>query len=316
METAIPQPVLPWTGLPEEKRRFRLIYGQVLAIFLVISCVVPYLSLPVSEEEVETKLPPRIARILTDRQKPVAEPPAPARVTTPLPVPAPRPEHDSKPVIASSVGKSRVEQPARNKSPRPGILAMSDALKELRDGVPDIAASDSGQYPVIGDSRGKSGRSSRLVAGVTGGSEGIDADVISSQTVIGARGLPGRELTSVQSPIAGMGTSAQGRDTSGNRSGLVRTEDEIQEILDRNKSAMYTLYNRELRTDPDLQGKIVISITIATSGKVTRCDIVYSELDSASLKQKLVRLIKAIDFGNKPGVPIVTTSVPIEFFPI
>jgi TonB family protein len=86
-------------------------------------------------------------------------------------------------------------------------------------------------------------------------------------------------------------------------------------MLDRNKGAMYTLYNRELRKDATLQGKVVMSITIASAGKVTRCVILSSELDSASLEQQLLALIKRIDFGNKPGVPAVTTKIPIEFFP-
>ena len=95
----------------------------------------------------------------------------------------------------------------------------------------------------------------------------------------------------------------------------MRSEEEIQEVLDRNKGAMYTLYNRELRKDSTLQGKLVMSITIAPTGKVTRCVILSSELGAASLEQQLVALIRRIDFGNKPGVVAVTTKIPVEFFP-
>jgi TonB family protein len=78
---------------------------------------------------------------------------------------------------------------------------------------------------------------------------------------------------------------------------------------------MYTIYNRALRHDATLQGKLVLKLTIAPSGRVTRCTIIDSELNAASLEKQLIRLIKGIDFGNKPGVPVVTTKVPIEFFP-
>jgi hypothetical protein len=47
----------------------------------------------------------------------------------------------------------------------------------------------------------------------------------------------------------------------------------------------------------------------------TECRILSSELNAASLEQKLVLLIKRIDFGARPGVPSVSTRVPIEFFP-
>jgi TonB family protein len=70
-----------------------------------------------------------------------------------------------------------------------------------------------------------------------------------------------------------------------------------------------------LRFDPTLRGKIVLAITIAPSGKVSECRVVSSELEAPSLERKLVLLIKDIDFGAKPGVPSVTTKVPIEFFP-
>ena len=108
---------------------------------------------------------------------------------------------------------------------------------------------------------------------------------------------------------------SRGSTSRPSKGGVGRSEEEIQEVLDRNKGAMYTLYNRELRKDASLQGKLVMSITIAPAGHVTRCVILSSELDSASLEGQLVVLIKRIDFGNKPDVPAVTTKVPIEFFP-
>ena len=60
---------------------------------------------------------------------------------------------------------------------------------------------------------------------------------------------------------------------------------------------------------------MVVSISIAPSGKVTNCRIVYSELGTAAFEGKLVSLIRGIDFGAIAGVPPVTTKVPIEFFP-
>ena len=97
--------------------------------------------------------------------------------------------------------------------------------------------------------------------------------------------------------------------------GNVRSREQIQQQLDRNKGAMYSLYNRELSKNASLQGKLVMSITIAPAGNVTRCVILSSDLDSASLEQQLVTLISRMEFGNRPGVGAVTTRIPIEFFP-
>jgi protein TonB len=70
-----------------------------------------------------------------------------------------------------------------------------------------------------------------------------------------------------------------------------------------------------LRVDPELHGTVLLTITIDPTGKVTRCRVLDSELDSPSLERDLLALVRQIDFGNRPGVPVVTTRIPIEFFP-
>jgi hypothetical protein len=153
-----------------------------------------------------------------------------------------------------------------------------------------------------------------LAAGVTEGSSGIVGGV-AYQSVLGPTGLPAKSEGSVQGgSLQGAGVPVTGS-ASAPGARLGRSEDEIQEILDRNKGAIYRLYNRALRRDSTLKGKLVMSITIAPSGRVTRCAIVDSELDAASLEKQLIALIKGIDFGKKAGVSVVTTKVPIEFFP-
>ncbi len=99
-------------------------------------------------------------------------------------------------------------------------------------------------------------------------------------------------------------------------SGETRSREEIQEILERNKPAIYRLYNNALRRDPELQGHVLMSITIAPSGQVTACSILFSELKAAALEAQLVDLVRRIDFGAKPEARLVTTKVPIEFFPL
>ena len=93
-----------------------------------------------------------------------------------------------------------------------------------------------------------------------------------------------------------------------------RSIEEIQMVFDRNKGAIYSVYNRALRQDPALQGKIVLRLTIAPSGKVTRCDVVSSELHDVALEKKISQRIKLFDFGSK-DVSQVTINYPIDFLP-
>jgi len=147
---------------------------------------------------------------------------------------------------------------------------------------------------------------------VTRGSGGLEGGVPHG-SVLGAPGLPEREAGGHSGSLAGSDTNSVS--TSATPRGGGRSQQQIQELLDRNKGAMYTLYNRELRNNASLQGKLVMSITIAAAGHVTRCVILSSELDSAALEQQLVELVSRLDFGEKPGASAVTTKIPIEFFP-
>ena len=112
---------------------------------------------------------------------------------------------------------------------------------------------------------------------------------------------------SASNPQAGAPVSAE--------STSLRTEGDIQAVLDRHKGEVFTLYNRALRDDPDLQGKLLIRISIDAAGRVTSCSILNSELGATELEQELVALVKGIRFGSVPGAGVVTTRIPIEFFP-
>ena len=85
-------------------------------------------------------------------------------------------------------------------------------------------------------------------------------------------------------------------------------------VFDRNKGAIYSVYNRALRKDPTLQGKVVLQLTIAPSGKVIRCELVSSELHDAALGQKITQRVKLFNFESK-DVSEVTITYPIDFLP-
>jgi len=78
-----------------------------------------------------------------------------------------------------------------------------------------------------------------------------------------------------------------------------RSIEDIKLVFDRNKGSIYTLYNRALREDPTLQGKVVVKLTIAPSGQVLDCQLVSSELRSPDLERKVLLRIKQFDFGAR-----------------
>jgi protein TonB len=308
MSTLTLQASLPWTGSHEEDRRFRRILLQTLVILLAAGAITPYIRIPQPDSGTAEEMPPRRVRLL-------------AMQASPVPGPAPQPAAtaaaaatEPEPVPQSTPGKAPATPrlTPREKAASSGVLAMSDALARLRSTTPKTGI-ETGQDVVTSRGRAETGRASLLTTGVTRGSSGIEGGV-APQSVLGAAGLPGRGGSGQGSGSREVRVPGTGR-AAAPAPVRTRSEEEIQEVLDRNKGAMYTLYNRELRKDASLQGKLVLSITIAPAGNVTRCDILSSELGAVSLEQQLVALVRRIDFGSKPGVPAVTTKIPIEFLP-
>jgi TonB family protein len=304
MSTMTLQASLPWATSHEEDRRFRRILLQTLLISLVVGTVTPYVRIPQPDAGIAEELPPRRVRLLGEQQAPAPQPP-PVQTVPAVTAPSAPQTVPERPPAAPVVTP-------RQKAASSGILTMSDELARLRDKAPRTGTA-SVQDDTVSQGHAETANSSALTANVIRGSNGIDGGV-AHQSVLGAGGLPGREK-SRQGADGREGRAVTSGRASAPSPGVVRSQEEIQEILDRNKGAMYALYNRELRKDATLQGKVVMSITIAPAGNVTRCVILSSGLGSASLEQQLVALIKRIDFGNKPDVPVVTTKIPIEFFP-
>ena len=86
-------------------------------------------------------------------------------------------------------------------------------------------------------------------------------------------------------------------------------------MFDRNKGAIYALYSRALREQPELQGKLVLEFTIAPTGEVTMCRVVSSELNDPELESKIVARVRLFHFEAK-DVESITTTKPIDFFPV
>jgi hypothetical protein len=142
-------------------------------------------------------------------------------------------------------------------------------------------------------------------------SGGINTAGMSRNT--GGSGLAGHDTTTVSSTVAGLGAGPALR-RPGASDLPARSREEIEMVFDKNKGAIYALYNRALRRDPTLQGKLVLKLTIEPSGAVSFCEIVSSELTDDELLRKLIKRVKLFRFDAK-DVATITTTKPIDFFP-
>jgi len=129
---------------------------------------------------------------------------------------------------------------------------------------------------------------------------------------VGSGGGSGTGFARVESSIAGVEESTR---PLSDGPGPGRTDEEIQIVFDRYKAALYRIYNRELRKDPTLRGKILLRISIEGNGAVSMCKVESTDLGSPELVAKIVARIKRFNFGPKEGVPKITILYPIDFLP-
>ncbi len=292
---------LPWEMAQVEDDRFRRLVKQVAIAVLAFCIVMPLLPLPEPDPNEIKELPPRFARLLLEK-------PAP-----PPPPPVIQNKQEDKP-LAKEIEKVVQEQKskpeeARKKAAQAGLLPFAEQLADLRDSPSlDNVMNDQSLNASVGEAVRV--ERSYIAAKAGHGSGGINTSGMSRNT--GGDGLAGRGTTQVSSPVAGIGGGGP-RVTKGG-SGPSRSREEIELVFEKNKGAIFALYNRALRRDPNLQGKLVLRLTIAPSGVVTACEIDSSEINDPEMERKLVQRVKMFRFEAK-DVATVTTTKPIDFFP-
>ena len=289
---------LPWTPEEDEERRLRNTARTLLTVFLVIGLVIPFL--PVSERPEPPALPPEVISLVLE-----PPPPKPEEKKPEPPKPDAKPKPVPKPVDRTAE--------ARRKAEKSGLLAMKDQLEDLRQALDPTQMSSA---PMIGKVEGESRAERSLITSRTGvGSSGINTGKLSAGFGRGPGNLKGHAAgTAVPSFADRIGADRAQATRSGAGGKAARSREEIEMVFDRNKSAIYALYSRALRDRPELQGKVVVQLTIAPSGEVTDCRIVSTDLLEPEFERKLVARIRLFRFEDK-DVEAITTTKPIEFFP-
>jgi membrane protein involved in colicin uptake len=201
---------------------------------------------------------------------------------------------------------------ARKKAERAGLMAFKDDFADLIDDTPVAKLGAKAKISGNGSKARKTTRS-LVTSSIGGGSAGINTASLSRNVGGSGDSIGGVEFSHVQSSI---GTDFGGEESPLSAGpGPSRTDEEIQIVFDRYKAALYRIYNRELRKNPTLQGKMVLRITIKPDGSVSASMVDSSDMDSPDLDKKIAARVKKFNFGEKDGVPTITILYPIDFLP-
>ena len=300
---------LPWTTHTGQERKFRRLLAIIFGVTFFLGAVWPWLPTPAVDPNAVQEIPPRIAKLLLEQKPPPPVEPEPRPEPEAIKEPEPEMVADEPPPPAAEP-EINVEQVARQQA-QAALLPFTEDLAALTDS--NILERVADKRPLTA-AVGQAVRNQRsmITSKVGTASRGISTANMSRNT--GGSGLAGRNTTAIESPVASIGRSAGGARRTGSSGKASRSREEIELVFDRNKGAIFALYNRALRMDPTLEGNLVLRLTIAPNGEVTFCEIISSELGDADLERKLVQRIKMFRFEAR-DVEAITTTKPIDFFP-
>ncbi len=317
---------LPWSIDLGERRRFAVIMVVMLALFLPPAFLVPMLEVPEIERSEVEKVPPRLAR-LVEKPKPVMPPepvqperepePEPEVVkekpkqpepeiakVEPDPVPAPKPE--TRPKTVSDPEPKQTAEQAREKASRSGLLAMRDKLASLRSPEPTQAREFAVNAQTDAVERNRTTTDAKQVLAGSGGV----ADATAPETSVA---VAEHEVKTVDAPVE-ESREVAAKPVKAEPSVGERAMSNIRKVFDAQKTALYSMYRRELRQDPTLEGKVLLELVIEPDGSVSACEVVSSELEHPKLEQRIAMRVRLFNFGAD-RVEARKVRFPIDFLP-
>ncbi|VAX12952.1 Putative TolA protein [hydrothermal vent metagenome] len=301
-------PILPWTET-EHDRRFRIILLFSLLLCAIVGIIISYLPAPQIKQQALQQVSPRLAKLIL--QKKQVPKPIIAEKITPKKVTKKKHPKNKKAQKKKSVKKTSIDKTARarKQAQNSGLLAMQDELADLRDSFDVASLQNHRPQQNKGKVRSQPEAAAVLSAAAGKGSSGINTRNL-KRHIGGTQALAARRSSKVESALENSENIPNPR--AGHK--VARSQEEIELVFQKNKGAIYSLYNRALRRDPTLQGKVLLELTIAPSGQIIRIRILSSELAAPKLEKRLLSRIKLFHFAAR-DVDTVTVTYPIDFLP-
>lgn len=306
--------VMPWSIQGEDEKRFRKILLITLLISILLGYLVPLWDIPKPERIAKVEVPERLAKLLLEK-KPPPPPPPPVEEEKPKDEEKPKEKEKEKP-------KEKVKEKPRKEKTKvaskkvsgSGLLAFKNDFANLLDTSVDKKLGAQARFTNKGRAAKRSTRSI-ITTQAGAGTGGINTASL-SRNVAGTAGKGIKGAAAFSRIESSIGSAYDGDERPlSDGPGPSRTDEEIQIVFDKYKATLYRIYNRELRKNPTLQGKIVLRLTIQPNGKVSACSIDSSDMDAPSLDKKMVARVKKFNFGAKEGVSAITILYPIDFLP-
>lgn len=274
---------------------FTRVLSGLIALYLLFGVIVPFIERVEVPREIKEQVPVQLTRVML-KEKEIKPQPEPAEIKEENPKPVPKNKREA----------------AKEKAKTAGLAAMKDDLLSLREAF--VIKPKSNQLIEEKTAQAEPVKRKLLAAKANEKSQNIAAaqatetvasDSLSTHNTQTVRLAEEEILSDANGSLTGKGSESLAN---------VRSELKLRQTLEANKARLYSVYNRALRKNPFLKGKVLFEIEIQPSGKVSQVTIQNSELEDQALERRLMSILRAIDFGAE-DVDVMTTVWAIEFLP-
>ena len=317
-----PMAVMPWDSGLDEDGRFKRWLMHAVGVCAVFSLMVMMLPskenvAPVKKENreqyaqlvIEEKfIPPPVVEEITP--EPIKEPEIkkpdvkPKKAVEKKPEPKLEVKKPEPKPIKKAPSEAELRAKAREKAANSGLLALSNELSSIRQ----QASSASVANLKTGGEKSTAVKRNVLAAKTNNKLSG--GATVSQQAA--SVGLAAREQANVV--VSQAAVEAVESTVAASSYGQSRSAEEVRRVMDANKGAIYSVYNRALRKNPALEGSFGFRMTIEPSGAITNVSIINSELSDPALEKRLLARIRMIKFESA-NVGITEVNYSFDFLP-
>ena len=296
----------------KQDKLFTRVLIALLSLYLVFGLIVPLIDQVKVPREINEQIPVQLTRVLLQVKEKEA-PPAIVEEEIVEDVILDEPKLEKIKYKPKEPPKTKRDV-AKEKAKTSGLAAMKDDLFSLREAFivkpkqGDLIKAKTVEAEVVKRKllSAKANQQSQSIAAAQA-TKTVTSDEFSTRKTQTIR-LAEEEILAQ--------TASEASETTKAKQSLskVRSEMKLRQTLEANKSRLYSLYNRALRKNPFLKGKVLFEIEIKPNGRVSGVVIQSSELEDKALEKRLTTILKSIDFGAE-DVEVITTVWAIEFLP-
>lgn len=302
----------------EQDKKFTTILVILFTLYFVIAVIVPFLEQVEIPRAVKEQVPVQLARIiLKEKQLPLPEKPK-EKIVKDKPIEE-KPEkikkekvkdEPIKPPVVLSIEKRR--NLAKQKAQTSGLAAMKDELFAMREAFDVVPATKT----TLNNEKSTETKIKRKLLAGDVNKQSATLSAVQTSQVVNSDELSTRNTQHIrlseEEVLASTDVLVEESLAASNAG--QRSEMSLRRTLEAHKSRLYARYNRVLRKDPFLQGKVLFEIEIQPNGKVSKVDIKSSELNNAKLERQLLVILRSITFPAE-DVSVMVTIWAIDFLP-